>query len=57
MKISDYKILVHQEAHELAKMVQAAINDGWQPFGSVASTPEDDGYYASFAQPVVKYQL
>lgn len=39
----------------VGREVEAALHDGWQPFGSLAISPRGDGYRAVYAQAVVKY--
>ena len=49
-KIEEYTIKRSESPHYLAEYVQEAINEGWQPFGTVFSVG------CSSCQPMVKYK-
>ncbi len=60
MKIIDYKVLEAGDGDDLSREAQQAIQEGWQPFGSLSTTPpaETENYSTKFwyAQAVVKYE-
>ncbi len=57
--ITDYQLIESAEGDEVAEAVLNAIQDGWQPFGSISITVwthpdcDDPGYW--YCQPMVKY--
>ncbi len=51
--ITSYSLVHASEPQELATSVDAAIHDGWQPYGSIAINHLKDG--TEFVQPMVKY--
>ncbi len=50
MKILEYKILAEAWASDLEELVNRYIQNGWQPYGSIASS--DNNRF----QPMVKYE-
>ena len=52
--ITDYDLLTDEDPKALAKHVETAIHDGWQPFGSPCVSPRGDGYGAAYAQGIVR---
>ncbi len=51
--ITNYKLVAAGKPEELGTKVDAAIHDGWQPYGSMAI--EQGGESVVYVQPVVKY--
>ncbi len=51
--ITSYSLAQASEPRELAKKIEAAIHDGWQPYGSIAVTHAENG--TEFVQPIVRY--
>lgn len=53
-KIIDYKLI--QASSNLTSEVKKAIDEGWQPYGSVAVVLSGTTYNTYFYQPMVKYE-
>ena len=49
--IADYKIIEHHHAEEVARRVQLALKEGWQPYGPLVAS--ERGVY----QPMVKHKV
>ncbi len=58
--ITDYQVVESGDDEQLAEAVKVAIQDGWQPFGSIAVTSffsldwGDEPFYW-YCQAMVKY--
>lgn len=57
MSIVDYETIGADDLKNLDHEVMAAIEDGWQPFGSIAIAATDriDEVYYIYVQPMVRY--
>ena len=53
--VTEYKILTQEDPAILGQKVEAAIHDGWQPYGSLCLSPRSDGFRSSYSQALVKY--
>ena len=53
--VTNYRILLDEEPEALGRLVEAAIHDGWQPYGSLCLSPRGDGFRSVYSQAVVKY--
>lgn len=51
--ITHYRIVSGSDAAQLHADVEAAIHNGWQPFGSLSVDRADGG--VTYIQPVVRY--
>jgi Domain of unknown function (DUF1737) len=51
-RIEEYRIVLVQNPQELAKQVNQAIAEGWQPFGNHVRTEQT----AQWSQAVVKFR-
>jgi hypothetical protein len=51
--ITHFQIVSDPDPEKLQTRVEAAIHDGWQPFGSLAVDRWDSG--VSYIQPMVQY--
>ena len=53
----EYKVLWGQGPHaeeELAKKVNQAISEGWEPYGGISATYSERARYATLYQVVVR---
>ncbi|MCF2905491.1 DUF1737 domain-containing protein [Octadecabacter sp. CECT 8868] len=53
--MTEYKILTQEDPEVLGKNVEAAIHDGWQPYGALSISPRGDGFRSAYSQAMVKY--
>ena len=57
-RITEYETIGADDLHNLDHEVTRAIEDGWQPFGSIAvsqTTTIADDVYRIYVQPMVRY--
>ncbi|MBU2993887.1 DUF1737 domain-containing protein [Octadecabacter sp. 1_MG-2023] len=47
--------MTQEDPEVLGQKVEAAIHDGWQPYGGLSISPRGDGFRSSYAQAMVKY--
>lgn len=50
MKIIDYGIIEEQYSHEIVKLVQAKMREGWEPFGDLVFAND------MYCQAIVRYE-
>lgn len=53
--ITNYAVLTHEDAQVLGQNIEAAIHEGWQPYGSLCVSPRGEGFAAIYSQAIVKY--
>ncbi|SFD43737.1 DUF1737 domain-containing protein [Spirosoma endophyticum] len=53
-QIKGYNAIKADDPTELSSLIQAAINEGWQPFGSIAIGVLPSRIY--YVQALVKYE-
>ena len=56
MKIKEYRILSDANENDLTKLVNAFIDEGWQPYGSLCVMGDANEHIYMHTQAMVKYE-